>query len=160
MLTSMFDLITEYPTTSFFVMILMFAWLGFLVVTRYLMEKQIRNILPKIIFIITFTCSVSLLAMYLYEISLIHMSETFWDILLSVLVIMCTIVIPLVLLMKLPYATASLPLCSGTRVPIPAIIIVVLYLKLLSYWSAEIKNAKKLEEEIGMFTKEHINILI
>ena len=128
---AMFDLIKEYPISSFFIMTFMFAWLGFLIVTRYLMEKQIRNILPKIIFIVTFTCSVSLLAMYLYEISLIHMSETFWKILLSVLVIMCTVVIPLVLLMKLPYATSKIPICSGIKVRIPAIIIIIMYLKLL-----------------------------
>ena len=53
---------------------LFFAFLGYTIVTRYLMDKQIRSFLPKTIFIITFVCSLSLLAMYLYEISLINLS--------------------------------------------------------------------------------------
>lgn len=55
-------------------MVLAFALVGHLIVTRYLMEKQIRNPLPKTVFILTFACSVSLLAMYLYEISHIQMN--------------------------------------------------------------------------------------
>lgn len=160
MLTTLIDLIKEFPTISFLMMVALFAWIGYLIVTRYLMEKQIRNFLPKVIFIITFACSVSLEAMYLYEISSIHMREALWDFILSVQVIMCIIVIPIVLLMKVPFATYQLPISSSTRLPIFGIINVVVYLEILSYWSAEIKKAKKLEDEVGMFTKDHINILV
>ena len=145
---------------SFLFMVTMFAWLGFVIVTRYLMEKQIRNFLPKIIFIVTFACSVSLLAMYLYEISLIHMQEALWNFLLSVLVIMCTIIIPIVLLLKFPYATYKIPIGSQTKVPVIGIIIVLSYLKMLAYWSGKIQAEKKLEDDVGFFTKDHINILV
>lgn len=141
-------------------MVLIFASIGYLIVTRYLMEKQIRNFLPKTVFIITFSCSVSLLAMYMYEISHIHMSEALWDIILSLLVIMCTIVIPVLLLLKIPFATYQVPFGSKARIPVLGIVIIVYYLRMLSIKSTEIKISKNVDDEIAMFSKEHINILI
>ena len=78
------SLFTTYPISTFCVMTGCFGWLGYVIVTQYLMEKQIRSFFPKTIFTITFMCSVSLLAMYLYEISSIEMGENLWDFLLSV----------------------------------------------------------------------------
>ena len=66
MLESFTSLFREYPIGSFCVMVTLFASAGYLIVTRYLMEKQIRGMLSKAVFIITFSCSVSLLAMYMY----------------------------------------------------------------------------------------------
>lgn len=83
-------------------------------------------------FIITFACSVSLLAMYMYEISHIHMSETLWDVILSTLVIMCTIVVPVLLLLKVPFATYQVPFGARGRIPVLGAVIIILYLRMLS----------------------------
>lgn len=58
--------VVEYPTASFVLVMAFFAWFGNFIVTHYLIDKQIRNYLSKIVFVITFMCSVGLLAMYLY----------------------------------------------------------------------------------------------
>lgn len=160
MLTEFSSLFRDYPVSSFCVMVVAFASIGYLIVTRYLMEKQIRNFLPKTVFIITFSCSVSLLAMYMYEISYIHMSETLWDLILSTLVIMCTIVIPVFLLLKVPFATYQVPFGSRARIPVLGALIIILYLRMLSVKSTEIRIAKNLADESGIFSKEHINVLI
>jgi hypothetical protein len=96
----------------------------------------------------------------MYEISHIHMSEALWDIILSLLVIMCTIVIPVLLLLKIPFATYQVPFGSKARIPVLGIVIIVYYLRMLSIKSTEIKISKNVDDEIAMFSKEHINILI
>ena len=149
MLLSLSELIRQYPQSSFCVMLVLFSIIGYLIVTRYLMEKKIRNFLPKTIFIVTFVCSLSLLAMYLYEISHINLPDSLWDLTLSVLVINCTILIPITLLLKLPYATKQIPIPrTDARIPIVAICLIILYLRLLSVWSSEIKSQKKIYDEI------------
>ncbi len=74
------------------------------------------------------------------------MSETLWDLILSALVIMCTIVIPVLLLFKIPFATYQIPFGSRARVPVLGIIIIIFYFRMLSIKSGEIKIAKKLDD--------------
>lgn len=76
------------------------------------------------------------------------------------LVIMCTIVTPVLLLLKIPGSGYRIPFGSRARVPIVGIVIIVLYLRMLTLKSAQIKIEKKLEDEIGIFSKQHINVLI
>ncbi len=80
--------------------------------------------------------------MYLYEISLIDMSDSLWDFMLSVLVLMCTIFIPVCLLFRIPFATYKLPICGKTKIPIVAITLIIIYLRILALWSTEIKSKK------------------
>jgi hypothetical protein len=60
------------------------------------------------------------------------MNEILWDIILSFLVIMCTIVIPVLLLLKIPFATYQIPFGSKAKIPILGIIIIIFYLRMLS----------------------------
>jgi hypothetical protein len=142
MFESFTSIFREYPIITFCLMVFIFASTGYLIVTRYLMEKQIRSFLPKTVFILIFSCSVSLLAMYLYEISHIHMSETLWDIILSIQVILCTIIIPALLLLKIPFATYQFPFA---KIPVLAIVLILAYLRMLSVKSEEITVAKNVE---------------
>ena len=73
---------------------------------------------------------------------------------------MCIVVIPILLLLRVPFATYQIPFGSKARVPVLGIVIIVLYLRMLSVKSSDIKTAKKLDDEIGIFSKEHINVLI
>lgn len=127
-------------------MVTIFANAGYLIVTRYLMEKQIRGFLPKAVFILTFSCSVSLLAMYMYEISMIHMNETLWNVILAVQVIMCTVVIPVLLLLKVPFAMYQIPFGPKARIPVLGVIIILVYLRMLSAKSTEIRVVKNMED--------------
>lgn len=161
MFTTLLELVREYPGVSFSSMMVMFAFLGYSIVTQYLMDKQIRSFLPKTIFIVTFVCSLSLLAMYLYEISSIHLSEALWDFLLSMEVFMCIIVIPTCLILRLPFATYQITVRKKTKIPIFGIVFILVYLRILAYWEAEIKSKKAIEEEgFGIFSKGHINVLV
>jgi hypothetical protein len=92
--------------------------------------------LPKTVFIIIFVCSVSLLAMYLYEISLIQMNETLWDVILFIQVIMCIFVVPVLLLLRIPFARYQIPFGPRAKIPVLGIVIIVLYLKVISTKSA------------------------
>ncbi len=74
------------------------------------------------------------------------MNEVLWDIILSLLVIMCTIVIPVLLLLKIPFATYQIPFGSKAKIPILGIVIIVFYLRMLSGKSTEIKVAKHLDD--------------
>lgn len=74
------------------------------------------------------------------------MSETLWDLILSTLVIMCTIVIPVLLLLKIPFATYQIPFGSRVKVPVLGIIIIIFYFRMLSIKSVEIKTAKNLDD--------------
>lgn len=74
------------------------------------------------------------------------MNEVLWDIILSLLVIMCTIVIPVLLLLKIPFATYQIPFGSKAKIPILGIVIIVFYLRMLSAKSTEIKVAKHLDD--------------
>ena len=98
--------------------------------------------------------------MYLFEICHVDISDSLWDIILSLLVIMCIVINPVLLLLKIPFATYQIPFGSQARIPVLGIVIIVLYLRMLSIKSSDIKSAKKLDDEIGIFTKEHINVLI
>ena len=160
MFSNVLQVFKQYPGFSFGFMMTLFALLGYTIVTQYLMDKQIRSYMPKTIFIITFVCSLSLLAMYLYQISLIHLSETLWDFMLSTLVIKCTIIIPICLLLRLPFATYRLTFRGKTKIPIFGIIIIIFYLRILSFWESEIKSKKDIDEEFGIFSKGHINVLV
>lgn len=134
------DLIKAYPLASFSIMIVSFSVIGYMIVTRYLMEKQIHNIFSKIIFTLTFVCSLSLLAIYLYEISNIQLSSSLWDIILSTLVIICTIVIPIALLLKLPYATKHIKIVgTQSNIPLIAFALITLYLWVLYTCSEQIR---------------------
>lgn len=124
----------DSPSLTFLITLGVFAWVGYLVVTRYLMEKQIRSFYSKMVFIATFMCSLGLLAMYLYEISLINIPDIFWYIILSSLVFISLIVIPISLLFKIPMILKQFNL-GKCRVPILAIVAVLAYLRILSYWS-------------------------
>jgi hypothetical protein len=66
----------------------------------------------------------------------------------------------MLLLLKIPFAMYQIPFGSKARVPVLGIIIICLYFKMLSDKSGEIKIVKNLEEEIGMFSRSHINVLI
>ena len=57
---------TAYPNLSFFFSFACFSWLGNAIMTQYLMEKQIRHWPSRVVFLITFSCSISLLSMYLF----------------------------------------------------------------------------------------------
>ena len=59
---------TAYPNMSFFFSFACFSWLGNTIMTQYLMEKQISHWPSRVVFLITFSCSLSLLSMYLFEI--------------------------------------------------------------------------------------------
>jgi len=88
-------------------------------------------------------CSLGLLLMYLYEIFQITIGETIWDFILAILVIMCVIIIPVCLMFKLPYITYSFSV-RGYKIPVFAIIIMFLYLKIMLSWSSSIKDMKKI----------------
>lgn len=135
-----------------------FGSLGFYIVTQYLMDKRIKGFLPKSIFTVTFMCSLGLLLMYLYEIFQVNVSVHIWDFILAILVIMCVIIIPVCLMFQMPYITYSF-IIKGYRLPIFAIIVILLYLKIISYWSNWIKDMKKIEGEIDIFSKRSLNIL-
>jgi hypothetical protein len=59
---------------------------------------------------------------------------------------MCTVVIPVLLLLKIPFAMYQIPFGSKARVPVLGLIIIVVYLRMLSSKAGEIKMVKKLEE--------------
>ena len=122
-----------------------FGSLGYYIVTRYLMDKRIKGLLPKFIFTVTFMCSLGLLLMYLYEIFRIDIPETIWDFILAILVIMCVIIIPICLLFRLPYITYQYKI-KTYRIPIVAIIVMFLYFKIIISWSLSIKEMKKIED--------------
>lgn len=63
---TVFEAFSYSPLLSFGGILLGFGWVGHLIVTQYLLEKQIRGTLSKTTFTLTFTCSLALLAMYLY----------------------------------------------------------------------------------------------
>ena len=98
--------------------------------------------------------------MYLYEISLIDMSDALWDFVLSVQVLMCTIFIPVCLLFRIPFATYRINIKGKTKIPILGIILIVIYLIWLSIWSSEIKSKKLIDGQGDMFTPGRINILV
>jgi hypothetical protein len=129
------ETISLYPTCSFALTMFFFGWIGYLIVTRYLMEKQIRNFLPKTIFTLTFMCSCGLLAMYLYEISQFNIPDLFWDVILSVLVFLCVMIIPACLLFRFPFALYQFKI-YGQKFPVFAVVIIILYFKILAYRSA------------------------
>lgn len=135
-----------------------FGSLGFYIVTRYLMDKRIKGFLPKTIFTVTFMCSLGLLLMYLYEIFQVSVSVHIWDFILAILVIMCVIIIPVCLMFQMPYITYTFTI-KGYKLPIIAIIVILLYLRIISYWSNWIKDMKKIEGEIDIFSKRSLNIL-
>lgn len=107
------------------------------------MDKRIKGFLPKTIFTITFMCSLGLLLMYLYEIFQVSVSTHIWDFILAILVIMCVIIIPVCLMFQIPFITYTFTL-KGYRLPIIAIVTIVLYLRIISYWSGWIKDMKKI----------------
>ena len=72
---------------------------------------------------------------------------------MSLLVIMCIVITPVLLLLKIPFATYQIPFGSQAKIPVLGIIIIVLYLRMLSHKSSDIKSAKKLDDEIGIFSK-------
>lgn len=150
--------IYDYPIESLLFFQAAFGSLGFYIVTRYLMDKRIKGFLPKSIFTVTFMCSLGLLLMYLYEIFQVKISESIWDFILAILVIMCVIVIPVCLMFRLPYITYSFTI-KGYKLPIFAIIVMLLYLKIIASWSNSIKDMKKIEDEIDIFSKRSLNIL-
>jgi len=80
------ELGTAYPNLAFFLSFAFFSWLGNAIVTYYLIEKQIRHWPSRLVFVITFACSISLLSMYLFEIMRLPISENYWYIVLWVLV--------------------------------------------------------------------------
>ena len=92
-----------YPSLSFLFTILAACWLGNAIMTQYLMEKQIRHMLSRIIFLITFSCSLSLLSMYLFEIMRFKIDHSYWYFVLITLVTMVIIVIPICLIFRLPF---------------------------------------------------------
>lgn len=84
--------------------------------------------------------------MYMYEISMIHMNETLWNVILAVQVTMCTVVIPVLLLLKVPFAMYQIPFGSKARIPVLGVIIILVYLRMLSVKSTEIKVVKNMED--------------
>jgi hypothetical protein len=102
--------------------------------TQYLMEKQIRHTLSRVIFLITFSCSLSLLSMYLFEIMRFKINHSYWYFVLITLVAMCQVVIPICLIFRLPFAWTG-----GLRVPVVGIALsgvylYFLYLKVNNTW--------------------------
>jgi hypothetical protein len=79
---------TAYPNLAFFLSFACFSWLGNAIMTQYLMEKQIRHWPSQIVFLLTFSCSISLLSMYLFEIMRFPISENYWYIVMWILVIL------------------------------------------------------------------------
>ena len=79
---------------------------------------------------------------------------------LSTLVIMCTIVIPTCLLLRFPFATYRVTIKGKTKIPILGIIIIIAYFRVLAFWESEIISKKNIDEDIGIFSKGHINILV
>lgn len=107
------------------------------------MEKRVEGLLPKTIFIVTFMCSLGLLLMYLYEIFQVEVSETIWDFILAILVIMCVIIIPVCLMFRLPYITYGIKI-KGYKIPLLAIAVIFLYLRIIAFWSSSFKDKKKI----------------
>ena len=143
MWTLLKETITSYTLESLFCFQLAFGSLGYLIVTRYLMDKRIKGFLPKSIFTVTFMCSLGLLLMYLYEIFRLDIPETIWDFILAILVIMCVIIIPVCLMFRVPYITYRCKI-GRYKIPIVAIIIMFLYLKVLISWTTSVKEMKKI----------------
>lgn len=59
---------------------------------------------------------------------------------------------------RLPYITYSFTI-KGYKLPVFAIIVMLLYLKIIASWSNSIKDMKKIEDEIDIFSKRSLNIL-
>lgn len=68
LMTSLNQVGQAYPNLAFFLSFAFFSWLGNAIVTHYLIEKQIRHWPSRLVFVVTFACSISLLSMYLFEI--------------------------------------------------------------------------------------------
>jgi hypothetical protein len=116
---------TSYPSLSFLFTIFAACWLGNAIMTQYLMEKQIRHTLSRVIFLITFSCSLSLLSMYLFEIMRFKINHSYWYVDLITLVAMCQIVIPICLIFRLPFVGYH---SSTLKVPVLGIGLSGLYL--------------------------------
>lgn len=116
---------TLYPSLSFVFTIAATSWLGNAIMTQYLMEKQIRHTLSRIIFLVTFSCSLSLLSMYLFEIMRFKINHSYWYFVLTVLIAMCEIVIPLCLIFRLPFVDHHF---TALKIPILGIILSLAYL--------------------------------
>ena len=135
----------EYPNISFFLAIALFCWLGNFIMTQYLMEKQIRHTNSKIVFLITFSCSLSLLSMYLFEILSFKIDRYYWTFSLIVLVSMCEVVIPICLIFRLPFAGYHFK-CFSINVPIIGLIISSLYLFFFYELTLSMKQSFNLNE--------------
>lgn len=66
LMTSLNQVGTAYPNLTFFLSFAFFSWLGNAIVTHYLIEKQIRHWPSRLVFVVTFACSISLLSMYMF----------------------------------------------------------------------------------------------
>ena len=95
--------------------------------TQYLMEKQVRHTLSRVVFLVTFSCSLSLLSMYLFEIMKFPIGEYYWYTVLIVLVLMCEIVIPLCLISRLPFNSFKF-IFLGVQVPVLTLIASLIYI--------------------------------
>jgi hypothetical protein len=94
----------SYPLKSFLLTILGACKLGKSIMTQYLMEMNIRHTLSRLIFLTSFSCSLSLLSMYLLEIMRFKISHSYWYFVLITLVAMCQLVISIGLNFSLPFA--------------------------------------------------------
>ena len=68
MMNTLSQIGNAYPNLSFFASFAFYSWLGNAIVTHYLIEKQIRHWPSRVVFVVTFACSISLLSMYMFEI--------------------------------------------------------------------------------------------
>lgn len=67
MLESLWEVCREFPLLTFLCLLAFFALLGRFIITQYLLYTQVKT-LPRLIFIVTFMCSLSLLVLVLFEI--------------------------------------------------------------------------------------------
>jgi hypothetical protein len=86
-------------------LLVLFAMLGKFIVTQYLLYTQVKT-LPRIIFTVTFMCSLSLLVLVLFEIVEIGTPElrvNLWYASLLCITSICILIVPNLIIIKMLY---------------------------------------------------------
>lgn len=105
MLDALWTLCREYPILTYVCLLSLFAGLGKFIVTQYLLYTQVKTF-PRVLFTVTFMCSLSLLALVLFEIVGIGSPELrirLWHISLLFITADCILLIPNMIIFKMVY---------------------------------------------------------
>jgi hypothetical protein len=147
--------------------------LGKFIVTQYLLYTQVKT-MPRLIFTVTFMCSLSLLVLVLFEIVEIGSSELrihLWYITLLSITAICILVVPNLIIFKMLYLNNrkdSQNTCSSRvwlsklmAYVVVALSVNFLYFKIVAEKSQEILEVKKeFYLDVGLFNDLHVNVLI